>query len=191
MLPARSFPWTQVWTQTHKHSLDQMIPNKQRRSQSLVTPNYRDQPIHRAGAVKADPYDNKRNETMYFYTDNDTQLGQLDGKSSYVVTFPKEQLPPVHGFWSLTMYNPEHVFYPNPMNPFALGTKNKTLKYNPDGSLTIYLGHQSPGMDKESNWLPAPDGNFSIWLRAYWPDQAVLDGTWKPPMIARTNQAEK
>jgi hypothetical protein len=67
--------------------------------------------IHRAGAVKADPYDNKRNETMYFYTDNDTQLGQLDGKSSYVVTFPKEQLPPVHGFWSLTMYNPEHVFY--------------------------------------------------------------------------------
>ena len=147
--------------------------------------------IHRAGAVKADPYDNKRNETMYFYTDNDTQLGQLDGKSSYVVTFPKEQLPPVHGFWSLTMYNPEHVFYPNAMNRFALGTKNKTLKYNPDGSLTIYLGHQSPGMDKESNWLPAPDGNFSIWLRAYWPDQSVLDGTWKPPMIARTNQAEK
>jgi len=128
---------------------------------------------------------------MYFYTDNDTQLGQLDGKSSYVVTFPKEQLPPVHGFWSLTMYNPEHVFYRNAMNRFALGTKNKTLKYNLDGSLTIYLGHVSPGMDKEANWLPAPNGNFSIWLRAYWPDQAVLDGTWKPPMIARTNQAEK
>jgi hypothetical protein len=64
--------------------------------------------VHRAGAVKADPYDNKRNETMYFYTDNDTELRQLDGKSSYVVTFPKGQLPPVKGFWSLTMYNPEH-----------------------------------------------------------------------------------
>jgi len=102
-----------------------------------------------------------------------------------MVTFPKGQLPPVHGFWSLTMYNPEHVFYPNAMNRFALGTKNKTLKYNPDGSLTIYLGHESPGMDKESNWLPAPNGNFSIWLRAYWPDQAVLDGTWKPPVITR------
>ena len=89
------------------------------------------------------------------------------------------------------MYNPEHVFYPNAMNRFALGTKNKTLKYNPDGSLTIYLGHESPGIDKEANWLPAPNGNFSIWLRAYWPDQAVLDGTGKPPMIARTNQAEK
>ena len=110
--------------------------------------------IHRAGAVKADPYDNKRNETMYFYTDDDTQLGQLDGKSSYMVTFPKGQLPPVHGFWSLTMYNPEHVFYPNAMNRFALGTKNKTLKYNPDGSLTIYLGHESPGKIRNPTGCP-------------------------------------
>jgi hypothetical protein len=124
---------------------------------------------------------------MYFYTDNDTQLRQLDGGSSYVVTFPKGQLPPVmKGFWSLTMYNPEHVFYPNQLKRYALGTKNKSLRYNPDGSLTIYLGNQSPGADKESNWLPAPSGNFSIWLRAYWPDQAVLDGTWKPPVISRT-----
>jgi hypothetical protein len=147
--------------------------------------------IHRAGAVKADPFDNKRNETMYFYTDNDSQSQQLEGEASYVVIFPKEQLPPVRGFWSLTMYNPEHVFYPNAMNRFALGTKNKTLKYSPDGSLTIYLGHESPGIDQESNWLPAPSGNFSIWLRAYWPDEAVLNGTWKPPVIARTNQPNK
>src|SRR5215831_16175159 len=112
--------------------------------------------FHRAGAVKADPYDNKRNETMYFYTDNDSQSQQLVGKSSYAVTFPKGQLPPVRGFWSLTMYNPEHLFYPNAINRFALGTKNKTLKYNPDGSLTIYLGNESPGEDKESNWLPTP-----------------------------------
>ncbi len=147
--------------------------------------------IHRAGAVKADPYDNKRNETMYFYTDNDSQSQQLVGESAYAVTFPKGQLPPVKGFWSLTMYNPEHLFYPNQIKRYALGTKNKTLKYNPDGSLTIYLGHESPGADKESNWLPAPSGNFSIWLRAYWPDQAVLDGTWKPPVISRSVQAEK
>jgi hypothetical protein len=84
--------------------------------------------------------------------------------------------------------NPEHVFYPNQLKRYALGTKNKSLKYNPDGSLTIYLGNQSPGADKESNWLPAPSGNFSIWLRAYWPDQAVLDATWKPPVISRTVQ---
>src|SRR5262249_41717245 len=79
--------------------------------------------FHRAGAAKADPYDNKRNETMYFYTDNDSQSQQLVGKSSYAVTFPKGQLPPVRGFWSLTVYNPEHLFYPNAINRFALGTK--------------------------------------------------------------------
>jgi hypothetical protein len=146
--------------------------------------------IHRAGAVKADPYDNKRNETMYFYTDNDSKLQQLVGNSSYEVTFPKGQLPPVKGFWSLTMYNPEHLFYANPINRYALGTKNKTLKFNSDGSLTIYLGNKSPAADKESNWLPAPEGNFSIWLRTYWPDQAVLDGSWTPPLVTRSNAAE-
>jgi len=143
--------------------------------------------IHRMGAVKADPYDNKRNETMYFYTDNDTKLQQLVGTSSYAVTFAKGQLPPVKGFWSLTMYDPEHYFAPNALKRYALGTKNKTLKYNADGGLTIYLGNKSPGKDKESNWLPAPAGNFSIWLRTYWPDQAILDGTWKPPVIEKVN----
>jgi hypothetical protein len=139
---------------------------------------------HRTGAVKADPYDNKRNETMYFYTDNDSQLKQLVGESSYAVTFEKGQLPPVKGFWSLTMYDPEHFFAPNALKRYALGTKNKTLKYNADGSLTIYLGNKSPGQDKESNWLPAAAGNFSVWIRAYGPDTAILDGTWKPPIIA-------
>jgi hypothetical protein len=141
--------------------------------------------IHRMGAVKADPYDNKRNETMYFYTDTDTQLKQLVGTSLYAVTFPKGQLPPVKGFWSLTMYDPEHYFYPNALKRYALGTKNKTLKYDADGGLTIYLGNKSPGTDKDSNWLPAPGGEFSIWLRAYWPDQAILDATWMPPVVSR------
>lgn len=150
--------------------------------------------VHRMGAVKADPYDNKRNETMYFYTDNDSELRQLEGKTQYVVTFPKGQLPPVvseggkHGFWSLTMYNPEHFFYPNALNRFALGTKNKSLSSNPDGSLTIYVGNKSPGKEKESNWLPAPPGKFSLWVRAYWPDRAILDGTWKPPTITPASE---
>ena len=109
------------------------------------------------------------------------------GESSYEVTFPKGQLPPVKGFWSLTVYNPEHFFYPNSLKRYALGTKNKSLKYNDDGSLTLYLGNKSPGKEKESNWLPAPAGNFSIWIRAYWPDQAILDGTWKPPVVKIAN----
>ena len=89
-----------------------------------------------------------------------SQLQPLVGKSSYEVTFPKGQIPPAKDFWSVTVYNPEHFFYPNALNCYALGPKNKTLKYNDDGSLTIYLGNQSPGKEKESNWLPAPDGNF-------------------------------
>jgi hypothetical protein len=64
---------------------------------------------------------------------------------------------------------------------------NKSLKYSDDGSLSIYLGNKSPGKEKESNWLPAPAGNFSIWLRAYWADQTILDGTWKPPVIKKIN----
>ncbi len=139
--------------------------------------------FHRMGAVKAYPYSNKRNETVYFYTSNDTHGQKLVGESSYEVTFPKGQLPSAKGFWSLTVYNPEHFFYPNALKRFALGTKNKSLKYNDDGSLTIYLGNQSPGTEKESNWLPAPAGNFSIWIRAYWPDKAILDGNWKPPVV--------
>ena len=142
---------------------------------------------HRTGAVKADPYDNKRNETMYFYTDNDTQLEQLLGELAYEVTFQKGELPPVKGFWSLGMYDPEHFFAPNALKRYALGTKNKTLKYNDDGGLTIYLGNRSPGKEKEANWLPAPAGNFSLWIRAYWPDQTILDGSWKPPVIKVVN----
>ena len=80
--------------------------------------------------------------------------------------------------------SPAHYFYPNALKRYALGTKNKTLQTNADGGLTIYLGKKSPGKDKESNWLPAPAGNFSIWLRTYWPDQAILDGTWKPPLVS-------
>ena len=145
--------------------------------------------VHRMGAVKACPCSNKSNEKekIYFQAANDSRLQPLVGKSSYEVTFPKGQIPPAKGFWSVTVYNPEHFFYPNALNRYALGTKNKTLKYNDDGSLTIYLGNQSPGKEKESNWLPAPDDNFSVWIRAYWPDQVILDGTWKPPVIKVMN----
>jgi len=73
---------------------------------------------------------------------------QLVGNHSYTVTFPKGQLPPVKGFWSLTMYNPEHFFKPNALKRYALGTKNKSLQYNPDGGLTIFLGNKSPGKEK-------------------------------------------
>jgi hypothetical protein len=68
-----------------------------------------------------------------------------------------------------------------------LGTKNKTLQLNPDGSLTLWAGANSPGKDKESNWLPAPNGTFSLYIRAYWADKAIIDGSWTPPAVQRVN----
>jgi hypothetical protein len=140
---------------------------------------------NRTGTAKSNMYDNRPNETKYIYRDDDSQGQQLDGHNSYTVTFPKGQVPPVKGFWSLTLYNDVHFFNPNPLKRYSLGTKNKDLKFNADGSLTLYAGAKSPGADKENNWLPAPAGTFSLYLRCYWPEQAVLDGTWMPPQVEK------
>jgi hypothetical protein len=143
--------------------------------------------LNRTGTAKSNMYDNRPVETKYIYTDNDSQGKPLDGNNTYEITFAKGGVPPVKGFWSVTLYNAEHFFNPNPLDRYSLGTKNKNLNYNPDGSLTLYAGAQSPGKDKENNWLPAPNGTFSLYLRAYWPDEAILDGTWKPPVIVQVN----
>jgi hypothetical protein len=136
---------------------------------------------NRTGGAKSNMYDNSPQETKYIYTDDDSAGQQLDGQNNYTVTFAK--VPPVKGFWSLTLYNDEHMFNPNALKRYSLGTKNKDLKFNPDGSLTLYTGAKSPGKDKESNWLPAPEGTFSFYIRCYWAEQAVLDGTWTPPTV--------
>jgi hypothetical protein len=109
----------------------------------------------------------------------------LDGRNIYAITFAKGETPPVRGFWSLTLYDQDHFFFQNALGRYSLGTKNKTLRYNPDGSLTLYAGAKSPGADRESNWLPAPEGTFSLYIRAYWADKAILDGTWQPPAIEK------
>jgi len=139
----------------------------------------------RTGTARSNMFDNKPTETQYFYTDFDSTGKPLDGKNRYSVTFPKGELPPVQGFWSLTLYNDKHLFHPNDLKRYSLGTKNKTLRFNDDGSLTLYAGGGSPGADKQSNWLPAPAGPFSLYIRAYWGKQGILDGSWKPPAIER------
>jgi len=141
--------------------------------------------LNRTGTAKSNMYDNRPEETKYIYTDDDSQGKQLSGQDTYSITFAKGEVPPVNGFWSLTLYDAEHFFHPNPLNRYSLGTKNKTLKYNADGSLTLYASAKSPGKDKESNWLPAPEGPFALYIRAYWADKPVIDGQWKPPVVAR------
>jgi len=142
--------------------------------------------LNRTGTAKSNMYDNKPNETKYIYRDFDSQGQQLHGKNNYTVTFAKGQEPPVKGFWSITLYNEHHLFAPNALKRYSLGTKSKSfLKYNADGSLTLYFGAKSPGKDKETNWVPAPEGTFSLYIRAYWAEKSILDGTWMPPQVEK------
>ncbi|AVA34135.1 hypothetical protein ACUXAV_003344 [Cupriavidus metallidurans] len=139
----------------------------------------------RTGTAKSNMFDNRPHETQYFYTDLDAAGAALNGASNYEIVFPAGQEPPVNGFWSLTLYNDKHLFHPNNLKRYSLGTKNTTLKRNADGSLTLYAGAKSPGAERESNWLPAPNGAFSLYIRAYWGKQPILDGSWKPPVIRK------
>jgi hypothetical protein len=108
----------------------------------------------------------------------------LTGANRYMVRFAKGQLPPVNAFWSLTMYNAKQAFVQNPINRYAIGNRDK-LKLDPDGSLTLHVHPDSPGKDKESNWLPAPKDSFNVVMRLYWPKQEILDGIWKIPPVER------
>lgn len=141
--------------------------------------------FNRTGTSRSNMFDNKPNETQYFYTDLDSTGTQLEGGSTYEITFAKDETPPVEGFWSLTLYNDKHLFHANDLRRYSLGTKNKTLKYNDDGSLTLYAGGKDPGGDRTSNWLPAPSGTFSLYIRAYWGKLAILDGSWQPPAVKK------
>ena len=118
--------------------------------------------LNRTASAKSNMWENRPAETKYIYRDFDGAGQALAGHNSYTITFQKGQTPPVKGFWSLTLYNEQHFFNPNSLNRYSLGTKNKTLQYNADGSLTLYAGAKSPGKDKETNWLPAPKGPFSL-----------------------------
>ena len=141
--------------------------------------------LMRTSTARSNMFDNRPNETQYFYTDGDTKGEQLESKYSYKVTFAKGELPPVNGFWSLTIYNKHHIFSPNDLNRYSLGTKNKDLQFNEDGSLTLYVSAELQDKDKITNWLPAPEDTFSLYIRSYWGKEAILDGSWIPPVIER------
>jgi len=141
--------------------------------------------LSRTATAKSNMYDNAPNETRYIYTDFDKDGQRLTGANSYTVTFANGQTPPVNGFWSLTVYNKEHLFEPNELNRFSLGTKSKSMKQNTDGSLTLYFQNTSPGADNEANWVPTPSNEFSLYIRAYWPKDEILNGAWTPPAVNR------
>jgi hypothetical protein len=133
--------------------------------------------------------DNHR-KSIHIYTDDDSQGQQLTGQDSYAITFARGELPPVKGFWSLTLYDAVHFFHPNPLNRYSLGTKEQDPQIQRGRFADALWRQHIARQDKESNWLPAPEGAFSLYIRAYWADEPVLDGQWKPPVVARVQQAQ-
>lgn len=119
-------------------------------------------------------------------------LAQLDGTAydsgqKYVLHFSKDKIPPARAFWSVTMYNEQQFFAENPINRYAIGDRD-SLKFNKDGSLDLYIQRESPGKEREANWLPAPkSGKFTVTMRLYWPKAEALDGTWTPPTLKRAD----
>jgi len=128
---------------------------------------------------------NRPQDAVYPTSEGPDIVKKYSGTKKYVMRFEKGQLPPVDGFWSLTMYNAQYFFVDNPLNRYTLSQRNK-LKANADGSIDLYIQNESPGKDKESNWLPAPKDEFVLMLRLYWPKEkspSILDGTWKIPEV--------
>ena len=115
--------------------------------------------------------------------------GTMTEPTNTSCTFKKGQLPPVRGFWSLTMYNGKYFFVANPINRYSISAR-QNLKPNPDGSVDLYIQKDSPGSDKESNWLPAPSGKFILMLRMYWPnekDPSIVNGSWEIPPVKKVS----
>jgi hypothetical protein len=126
---------------------------------------------------------NRIQDAVYPTSLKDAEGKAYDGANKYVIHIPKGQLPPVRGFWSVTMYDANYFFVANPINRYSISAR-QNLKANPDGSIDLYVQNQSPGADKESNWLPAPKDKFILMLRMYWPNEkppSIINGTWKPP----------
>jgi hypothetical protein len=130
---------------------------------------------------------NRPQDAVYPTSLKDGEGRKYKGEYKYVMHFPEGHLPPAQGFWSLTMYDANYFFVNNPLNRYSISAR-QNLKSNPDGSTDLYLQKDSPGADKEANWLPAPSGDFVLMLRLYWPDESdpsIIDGSWKIPPVKR------
>ena len=130
---------------------------------------------------------NRPEDAVYPTSEGPDVVKKYSGEHKYVLRFEKGQLPPANGFWSLTMYGADYFFVANPLNRYTLSQRNK-LKANADGSVDLLIQHESPGKDLESNWLPAPKGQFILMMRLYWPKEtppSIIDGSWKIPAVVK------
>jgi len=131
---------------------------------------------------------NRPQDAIYPTSEGPSVISSYTGEKKYVMHFPKEQLPPAKGFWSITMYDKDYFFVPNAINRQSISAR-QDLKTNADGSVNIYIQNESPGADNESNWLPAPKDKFILMMRLYWPSEkapSIINGTWKIPAVKET-----
>ncbi len=132
---------------------------------------------------------NRPQDAIYPTSEGPDILKKYSGANKYVVRFNKGELPPADGFWSITMYDKNYFFVPNAINRQSVSSRNK-FKTNPDGSIDLYIQAESPGKDKEANWLPAPKDEFVLMMRLYWPKEtppSIIDGSWKPPEVKQAS----
>ena len=125
---------------------------------------------------------NLQEDAVYPMVTTDESGKPLDGVNNYVLHFDNGATPPVDAFWSVTLYGADSYQVPNSINRFAVSSW-MPFKYNPDGSLDLYIQNEVPGADKEANWLPAPKALFNLTMRIYAPKQEVLVGKWNPPPV--------
>jgi len=141
--------------------------------------------IQRALVAMIGLYANLAQDSLYPISNGPGAGLQYSGANNYVMHFDQGGMPPVNGFWSVTMYNAQYFFVENPLNRYNVSSRSQ-FKANADGSVDVHIQHKSPGKDKESNWLPAPADRFILIMRMYWPKDtplSILDGSWKPPAI--------
>jgi hypothetical protein len=148
--------------------------------------------VDRMEAAVLGIYGNSKEEALYPVYFVDAEQMPLNGASRYALRFAPGQLPPVNAFWSLTLYElPSSLLHANPLNRYLINSPMlPSLKRDPDGGLTLHVQDESPGKDKEANWLPAPKGPFFSVLRLYWPKAPALSGAWKAPRMQRVAAAE-
>jgi hypothetical protein len=128
---------------------------------------------------------NRPQDAVYPTSEGPSVFESYTGEKKYVMHFEKGQLPPAQGFWSITMYDKGYFFVANPLNRYSISAR-EDLKPNADGSTDLYIQNESPGADKEFNWLPAPKDKFILMMRLYWPSEknpSILDGSWIIPKV--------
>lgn len=147
----------------------------------------------RTAVAKSNVFVNRRRETAYYFLDVDAEGRRLEGSREYRLTFPRGSLPPARGFWSLTVYDERHALPEHAGGRHSIGSRTQALEYNPDGSLTITIGpgeaSAGEGVSPAAcNRLTASAGGFSLYLRLYWPEQSVVDGSWSPPALLASSR---